>query len=183
MDLSNVKKNLESLLFVAEEPVEVEQLARILDAKPELVRRALRELTEDYSDRGLRIQQHGDRVQFVTAPESAPLVQRLLGMGMISRLSTPSLEALTLIAYRQPVTRAEIEAIRGVDSDGPLRTLLGKGLIQELGRRETVGRPILYGTTPDFLRYFGFQSLHELPPVEAPEEEGAIVSHAGSDPD
>lgn len=165
MDLDEISRDLESLIFVAEEPVEIGQLARALEITPNLAKKALDRLIEEYASRGIRIQKDAARVQFVTAPESAPAIRKLLGIEMTSKLTTPSLETLAVIAYRQPVTRVEIEAIRGVQCDGPLRTLVIRGLVQRVGRKETVGRPILYGTTFDFLRYFGIQSLDELPPM------------------
>jgi len=105
-------------------------------------------------------------VQLVTAPEAASYVERFLGLEARTRLSRAALEALAIIAYRQPITRPEIEAIRGVSSDSVLRTLLRVGLIEEVGRASTVGRPILYGTTFEFLQHFGLRSLHELPDLE-----------------
>ena len=105
-------------------------------------------------------------MQLVTAPEVAEDVRRFLGLSGSARLSTAALETLAIIAYRQPITRAEIEAIRGVNCDGVLRTLLAKGLIEEVGRAEGPGRPILYGTTMLFLQHFGLRSLADLPPLD-----------------
>jgi segregation and condensation protein B len=165
---------VESLLFVADHPVTAGQLARALDAEEKAVQEVLSALDEAYvtGGRGLRIQRKGERVQLVTAPEAGPYLQRFLDLELSGPLSQAALEALSIVAYRQPVTRAQVEAIRGVNSEGVLRTLVGRGLIEEVGRLEQVGRPILYGTTFEFLQEFGLQSVDELPPLE--EEEKTI---------
>jgi segregation and condensation protein B len=160
---------IESLLFVAGEAVTITQLAQILELPADGLELALEELAEHLQGRGVRVQRSGDRVQLVSAPEAAPLLARFLGIQASARLSTAALEVLAIIAYRQPLTRAQIEAIRGVDSSGVVRALLARDLINESGRLETVGRPILYGTTPEFLRQFGLGSLAELPPLDIPE--------------
>jgi segregation and condensation protein B len=162
---------LESILFVASGPVSVHRLARTLEASPAGVRGLLRSLETDYAQRGLRLQWSGNEVQMTTAPEAANVVERFLGLETPSRLSQAALEVLAIVAYMQPATRPEIDEIRGVNSDAALRTLLSRGLLEEVGRRETPGRPILYGTTPDFLQYFGLISLEELPPLAREEEE------------
>lgn len=120
--------------------------------------------------RGLRLQWHSGRVQMTSAPEAGMLVEQFLGLEASSRLSHAALETLAIVAYQQPVTRPEIDAIRGVNSDGVLKSLLSKGLVQEAGRAERVGRPILYTSTADFLAYFGLNSITELPPLIPPEE-------------
>jgi segregation and condensation protein B len=102
----------------------------------------------------------------VTAPEAAPHIERFLDLELSSKLSAPALETLAIVAYQQPVTRAEMEAVRGVNCDSVLRTLLSKGLIEEVGRLPQAGRPIVYGTTFEFLQHFGLQDLAELPPLE-----------------
>ena len=157
---------VESLLFVADEAVRVDRLAATLEIEPEQVEEALRTLTEQYQYRGLRLQQRGQRVQLVTAPEAASYVQRFLGLELTGKLSPAALETLAIVVYRQPVTRAQIEDIRGVNSDSVLRTLLNRGLVEEQGRLDQVGRPIIYGTTFEFLQQFGLTSLDELPPIE-----------------
>lgn len=162
---------LESLLFVASGPVSLHRLARALDTSPAAVRGLLRALEVDYGQRGLRLQWSGNEVQLTTVPQAAAVVERFLGLETSSRLSQAALEVLAIVAYMQPATRPEIDDIRGVNSDGALRTLLSKGLLEEVGRRETPGRPILYGTTPEFLQYFGLTSLAELPPLARDEEE------------
>jgi len=160
---------IESLLFVADAPVTPAQLAAALDVEPKAVEEALDQLAADYQQRGLRLQRKAGRVQLVTAPEAAPAVERFLGLELSSKLSPAALETLAIVAYRQPVTRAQVEAIRGVNSDSVLRTLINKGLIEEVGRLEQVGRPILYGTTFEFLQYFGLQDLQDLPPLDEGE--------------
>lgn len=162
---------VEALLFVAEEPPTIAQLARALEVPAEAVEEALRVLQERLRGRGLRLQRHGDQVQLVTAPEAAEDVRRFLGLREGGRLSTAALETLAIIAYRQPITRAEIEAIRGVNCDGVLRTLLARGLIEEVGRAEGPGRPILYGTSMLFLQHFGLRSLADLPPLDGVKAE------------
>jgi segregation and condensation protein B len=161
-----LRSQLESLLFVANEPVRIEDLATALQAAPDHVEEALRILGLEYAHRGLRLQRKGQRVQMVTAPETADIVRRFLGLELSSRLSPAALETLAIIAYRQPITRAQIEAVRGVNSDSVLRTLVNRGLIEEVGRLEQAGRPIIYGTTFDFLQQFGLSSLEQLPPLK-----------------
>ena len=158
-----LKAQLESLLFVADEPVSLDRLASVLLTTLEQLEEILRVLNHEYSGRGLRLQRHGHRVQMVTAPEAAEMVGRFLGLEYSSKPSPAALETLAIVAYRQPITRAEIEAIRGVNSDSVLRTLVNRGLVEEQGRLEQAGRPIIYGTTFDFLQHFGLSSLERLP--------------------
>lgn len=157
---------VESLLFVADEPVSVGQLAGALDSSPEQVEEALGELEAALQGRGIRLQRMGDRLQLATAPEAAPYVERFLGLGERRRLSQAALETLAIIAYRGPISRPEIEAIRGVNCDSVLRTLLTSGLIEEAGRAPAPGRPILYAPTFAFLQHFGLQRPEDLPPLE-----------------
>ncbi len=168
-DAVELQSLVESLLFVADQPVTARQLAGALDAEEAAVEKALSALDEVYvqGERGVRLQRHGDRVQLVTAPETALYVQRFLGLELSGPLSQAALETLAIVAYRQPVTRAQVEAIRGVNSDGVLRTLVSRALIEEVGRLDQVGRPILYGTTFEFLQQFGLRNLNELPLLEA----------------
>ena len=161
---------LESLLFVADEPVQVKHLASVLQTSQEEVSLALDELASEYAQhRGLRLQFKRQRVQMVTAPESTDAVRRFLGVEQSSRLSPAALETLAIVAYRQPVTRAQVEGVRGVNSDSVIRTLVNRGLVEELGRLEQAGRPIVYGTTFEFLQQFGLSSLGQLPDLENPE--------------
>ena len=162
---------IEAILFVAAEPVTPGQLAVVLDISVAAVEQGLAQLDGELQTRGLRLQRHGGRVQLTTAPDLAVLVEHFLGLEATSRLSHAALETLSIIAFQQPVTRPAVDAVRGVSSDGVLKSLLGKGLIQEIGRTEGPGRPILYGTTPDFLQHFGLNSLSDLPPLNLVELE------------
>lgn len=157
---------IESLLFVADAPVPVTQLAEAVERNVRDVETALQSLAESYASRGLRLQRKNDRVQLTSVPEAARYIERFLGLSLSGKLSTAALETLSIIAYKQPITRPQIEAIRGVNSDGVLRTLMSKGLIEEVGRLDTVGHPVLFGTTFEFLQYFGLSALSELPPLE-----------------
>jgi segregation and condensation protein B len=160
---------LEALLFVSAEPVPPAQLATAMQISVSAVEQGLTQLDGELRTRGLRLQRHGGRVQLTTAPETADLVERFLGLEATSRLSRAALETLAIISYQQPVTRPSVDAVRGVNSDGVMKSLLSKGLIQEVGRTEGPGRPILYGTTPDFLQHFGLNTLSELPPLNLQE--------------
>ena len=157
---------LEGLLFTAAEPVTSAQLGAALELTPTQIEKGLESLEEDLRTRGLRLQRHSGRVQLTTAPEMAEQIENFLGLEATSRLSRAALEALAIIAFQQPVTRPQVDAIRGVNSDGVMKSLLSKGLLQEVGRSEGPGRPILYGTTPDFLQHFGLNSLSELPALD-----------------
>jgi len=156
---------LEALLFAAPEPISPAQLALALEISTANVEKGLAQLEEDLKGRGLRLQRHAGRVQLTTAPEAGDLIERFLGLEATSRLSRAALETLAIIAYQQPVTRPQVDAIRGVNSDGVMKSLLSKGLLQEVGRADGPGRPILYGTTPEFLQHFGLNSLSEMPPL------------------
>jgi len=162
---------LEGLLFVAGEPVAPAQLATALDLSVTHVEKGLEELEELLQSGGLRLQRHAGRVQLTTAPELADSVERFLGLDATTRLSRAALETLAIIAYQQPVTRPVVDSVRGVNSDGVIKSLLSKGLLQEIGRSDGPGRPILFGTTPEFLQHFGLNSLVELPALNLPDEE------------
>lgn len=163
---------LEALLFVAPEPVTTAQLATALDIAPSVVERGLNELEAVLATRGLRLQRHAGRFQLTTAPQLAELIEHFLGLEATTHLSRAALETLAIIAYQQPVTRPQIDSIRGVNSDSMLKSLLNKGLILETGRAEGPGRPILYSTAPEFLQHFGLNSILEMPPLAQPEAEG-----------
>jgi len=166
---------LEAMLFVAAEPVSTAQLATALDVSPSVVERSLNELDASLATRGLRLQRHAGRFQLTTAPQLTELIERFLGLEATTHLSRAALETLAIIAYQQPVTRPQIDSIRGVNSDSMMKSLLSKGLILESGRADGPGRPILYSTTPEFLQHFGLNSILEMPPlapVARPEEEG-----------
>jgi len=162
-------KIVEGLLFVAPEPVTVNHLASAIECTENKVEQALQQLQETSRERGIRVQRMGKKVQLVSAPDLADYIERFLGLSVSSKLSPAALEALSIVAYQQPVTRPEIEAIRGVNSDGVLRTLVNKGLVEEVGRLDTVGNPIQFGTTFEFLRYFGLEKIEDLPELDLPE--------------
>jgi len=161
---------IEAMLFVSAEPVPVAQLSQALDVTTSVVERGLKELDETLSTRGLRLQRNAGRVQLTTAPELAPLVELFLGLEATTHLSRAALETLAIIAYQQPCTRPQVDSIRGVNSDAMMKSLLSKGLVQESGRTDGPGRPILYSTTPEFLQHFGLSSIIELPPLAVPAE-------------
>ncbi len=171
---------LESLLFVAREPVEIPYLAKSLGLKPAEVEGGLQLLAYEFKERGggMRVQVHNGRYQLVTAPVTASFVEDFLNVDISAKLSSAALESLAIIAYRQPVTRNQIEAVRGVDCSGVLRSLTARGLIEELGRQDVVGRPILYGVTELFMQSFGLTELGELPPLG---EEDADILHAATE--
>lgn len=168
-----MEARLEGMLFACAGPVRVEQLAAALGENVREVEKALEVLAEACRRRGIRLQRHAAQVQLTTAPEVAADVERLLGLETTARLTQAALEVLAIVAYQQPVTRPRIDAVRGVNSDSALRTLLRHGLIDEAGRSEGPGRPILYVTTPEFLQHFGLSSLRELPPLGLAAMDGA----------
>ncbi|MCL4395671.1 MAG: SMC-Scp complex subunit ScpB [Chloroflexi bacterium] len=161
-----LKTLVESLLFVAEGPVAIAAIARALDVEVEQADEAIVELKHDYANRGIRVQRSRDKIQLVSAPDAAPSIEKFLGIDGTAHLSAAALETLAIVAYRQPITRPGIEAVRGVNCDGVVHSLLARGLIQETGRQETAGRPILYTTTFDFLQQFGLRDVEDLPPLE-----------------
>jgi segregation and condensation protein B len=163
-----------AILFAADEPMPVSELARLLEVRARQVERVVQRLAESPPP-GLLLQRDDDRLQLVTAPASARYIRRLRGLEEQARLSRAALEVLAVVAYRQPATRAEIEAIRGVNGDRALSTLLVRGLIAEVGRRDTVGRPVLFGTTVGFLEHLGLRSLDDLPAVPSQNSEAADV--------
>ncbi len=166
-----LRASLEALLFVASGPVSPAQLAEALGEKTEGVEQELQALAEEYSSgRGLCLQWYAGKVQITSAPAAAATVEKFLGLEATARLSRAALETLAIIAYRQPVTRPGVDAIRGVNSDGVMKSLLTKGLVQEVGRAEGPGKPILYGVTTEFLQHFGLASLADLPAYDVPEE-------------
>jgi segregation and condensation protein B len=161
---------IEALLFVADDPVTVTDLATALQAPLDDVQQAVEYLIARSPARGIAVARTGSRVQLVTAPEAAPYIERFLGIDRSAKLSPAALETIAVIAYRQPITRAQVEAIRGVNSDGVIRTLRAKNLIETVGHLEQAGRPELLGTTFEFLRYFGLESLEKLPLMPELEE-------------
>jgi segregation and condensation protein B len=170
---------LEALLFVAERPLSRREIASLAGVDRGTVDERLGDLEMSLARRGIRLLFDGDRVELATAPEGGALVARYVGVDAI-RLSPASLETLAIVAYRQPVTRAAIERIRGVDSDYTVRSLLHRRLIVELGRSDAPGRPFLYGTGFDFLERFGLTSLDELPPLDV--DVAARLAEEGGEP-
>ncbi len=157
---------LEALLFVAERPLTRREIATLAGVDRETVDERLGDLEVSLRERGIRLVTAGDRVEVATAPAAGALVARYVGADAV-RLSPAALETLAIVAYRQPVTKAAVERIRGVDSDYSIRALLHRRLVVELGRAESPGRPFLYGTAFEFLERFGLASLDDLPPLDA----------------
>ena len=171
----NLTALVEAILFVTPEPLSTTQVAGLLDVTPRVVKNALDELDSLYQGRGIRLQYHKNKVQITSAPEAANVLESMLELETTSTLSQAALETLSIIAYQQPITRPQIDSIRGVNSDGVLRTLLNKGLIDDVGRADGPGRPILYSTTTEFLKHFGLSSYEELPPLDFDEHHEAAV--------
>jgi len=163
---------VEALLFVAAGPVSITQLAEALDAKPEEIDASVQYLHQSLlQDSGLQIQWNHGKVQLTTRPELSGVIEKFLGLEATAKLSRAALETLAIIAYRQPITRPGVDAIRGVNSDGVMRSLLSKGLVEDVGRAEGPGRPILYGTSSEFLQHFGLASLDEMPAYDTAQVE------------
>ena len=162
-----LRMRIEALLFAAPGLTGVDQLAQATGLKKKEIENTLRDLQNVYKNgHGLRLQEVKGQYQLVSAPEFATDIEEFLGLETTQRLTQAALEALAIIAYKQPTTRPEIDSIRGVNSDGVVKSLLSKGLIEELGRSEAPGRPILYGVTPDFLQHFGLEALTDLPEID-----------------
>jgi len=170
---------LEALLFVAERPLSRREIAVLAGSDRATVDARLGDLEVSLRSRGIRLVIDGDRVELATAPEGGALVARYIGVDAV-RLSPASLETLAIVAYRQPVTKAAIERIRGVDSEYTIRSLLHRRLVAELGRSDAPGRPFLYGTGFEFLERFGLTSLEELPMLDV--DVAARLSEEGGDP-
>lgn len=175
-----LKNVLECMLFVSPQPLSTRHVAESLDLPEAEVEKALHELRVEYHGRGLQIVRVAGGYQMCTRPEYGEYISKLLKPERV-RLSRAALETAAIIAYRQPITQPEIEAIRGVNSDGVLKTLLDRGLIRQAGRKETIGRPILYVTTDEFLNYFGLNDLSELPDMEDRNTVGNPPAQVGED--
>ncbi|KGP72190.1 SMC-Scp complex subunit ScpB [Pontibacillus yanchengensis] len=181
MDTQQYKAIAEGLLFVSgDEGMTQKQLAEVMEIEMETVQLVLDELKQDYEQdsRGITIMQSKAYYHLTTKPKHAAYYQRLIDSPHASRLSQAALETLAIVAYNQPITRTEIEEVRGVKSDGPVQTLLNRSLVEERGRKEGLGRAILYGTTTDFLTYFGLTSLEELPPLPEGQENEDVEDEA-----
>ena len=169
MDRSQAKNIIEAMLFVSDKPLFIHEIKGVLEEfDGRQVKDIVLELTKEYEEtqRSFRIKEIAGGFQIVTDPVLAPWLKKLYKTSGSDRLTGPSLETLAIIAYKQPATKPEIETIRGVNVDGVLKTLIEKNLVRIAGRKETVGRPILYGTSQEFLQYFGLNSLEELPKLE-----------------
>jgi segregation and condensation protein B len=177
LSLEQLRSVIESLLYVAGRPLELNELRKLLPLEQARLREAVASLAEDCErqGRGIRVQRMGDSVQFVSAPENARFVASLLGLPTQVKLTTAALETLAVVAYRQPITRSQIEFIRGVNSDRALASLVQHGLATEVGRAATVGRPTLFGTTSEFLQQFGLSSIDALPRPEMSDAEAAVA--------
>ncbi len=168
MDIRELKSIIESLLFTWGDPLDIRDIASIVEVKEELLSEVMQEMMDefDYNMRGIKIIKVNDTYQFGTRPENFEWIKKLSNPKTSKNLSNAALETLSIIAYRQPIIKSDIEAIRGVRCDKAIETLMERGLIEEVGRLEKVGRPILYGTTDVFLRSFGLESLENLPPLK-----------------
>ena len=168
----SLKGRIEAILFVAGEAVSLKDMAKALAVGEKELKTALEEIGSeyDYEQRGFMLKRFGDKVQLATRPLYAEDVLRLLQPVQQQSLSQAAMETLAVVAYKQPVTRAEVEQIRGVKCDYSLQSLISKGLIREAGRKDTIGRPILFATTDEFLSHFGLEGLDGLPPMPEPEE-------------
>ncbi len=194
MEPTDIRKVLEAVLFIAEQPVTLKSLEGLFDppVSREELKTQLDLLAAEYRDRGsaLEAREIAGGWQFSTRPEFAMFIRKLFKDRLTYRLSSSAMETLSIVAYKQPITRSEIEEIRGVEVSAVLDTLVERRLVKIAGRKETVGRPLLYGTTPEFLRAFGLKRLEELPSieslippvtVEAPTEEATLQEGAAAD--
>ncbi len=186
MNKTNVKSILEALLFINERPIEVGEFTGVLEISRKEIEKALEELSLEYRERssGICIVKVAGGYQMCSAPDNETWVKKMYQERSKQKLSTASLETLAVIAYKQPVTRVEIEAIRGVNVDGVARKLSEIGLIKIAGRKDVIGKPFLYITTRKFLEYFGINNLKDLPKLEefaALAERGKINTEVESD--
>lgn len=167
MEYREAKSAIEAMVFASPRPVTAKEIGEILGIDPRSAHVILDDLRKEYDreGRGMQVVYVAGGYQMATRPEHAAYIARL-SVGVRQRLSRAALETLAMIAYRQPITKAEIERIRGVKVDGVLATLIERGLVRPAGRKKAAGRPILYGTTCEFLRWFGLASLDDLPPLE-----------------
>lgn len=169
LETDDLKKIIETLLFITDRPVKPSRIADVVEtADARRVREIIRELQEEYAAQGRAVQivELGGGFQMSTKPEYGRWVRRLYNEKMTTKLSNAALETLAIVAYKQPITRAEMEAIRGVDVAGPLERLLERALVRVVGKKDTVGRPMVYGTTDEFLRMFGLNKISELPDLQ-----------------
>lgn len=191
MNLIQARAVLEALIFASPEPLTIQQMCEIMGLARQTIRQLVSEIVEEYhrEQRGLQIVEVAGGYQMCTHPFCAPYVEKLQRNPRMTGLSQAALETMAIIAYKQPITRAEVEELRGVRVDSAINTLLEKDLVRECGRKDAPGRPILYGTTRQFLKYFGLNDLKELPgiddwmkanaatpvPVAAEEEDSSVT--------
>lgn len=164
--MKNLKSQIESLLLVAGKPVSIKEIANTVGRNIAEIQKELNSLVEEYKDRGFRIIKKDEKYLLASAQENAELVAKFLNEELRYDLSAAALETLAIIVYKQPITRAEIESIRGTDCSRIIRVLMIRGLIEEVGRKEAPGRPIIYGTTVKMLTYLGVENEEQLPKIE-----------------
>jgi segregation and condensation protein B len=185
-ELQKIKSIIESLIFIGNKPLTIDELKVLLeDIEPSAIKEIAESLKKEFEERasGIRIAEIAGGYQMVTAPENASAIKNFYKIKNSEKLSGPSLETLAIIAYKQPVTRIDIEAVRGVNVDGVVRSLLEKNLIRIVGRKEVIGRPFVYGTTRFFLDYFGLKSLAELPKIEEFAQQDLLKNIQLANPD
>ncbi|MHB8481725.1 MAG: SMC-Scp complex subunit ScpB [Nitrospiria bacterium] len=168
MEMNELVQIIESLLFVSQEPLLIDKIKEVTGADKKTIRETLETLKGHFmsEDHGIKVVEIAGGFQMVTRPENAPWVKKLLTVKTTGKLSKPGLETLAIVAYKQPIIRPEIESIRGVDCGGVIKTLLERRLIKIVGRKEMPGKPMLYGTTREFLEYFGLNAISELPTLK-----------------
>jgi segregation and condensation protein B len=169
---SEIASKIEALLFIAKKPLALKEISKFVGSTDAEVREALQQLADKYSNGGLQVLEVAGGFQLATHPDCSGVIEKFLHSPLSVTLSPAALETLAIIAYRQPVSRTDIENIRGVNSDSVVENLIEKGMIKETGRSQGVGRPIIYGTTDEFLIHFGLKSLEELPPH--PQAQAAV---------
>lgn len=176
MEDKDIKSILEALLFISGDPINLDTLKNILGIERDQIEGHLRKLISEYSlkNSGILIVEVAGGFQMITNPAFSQWIKKLIATAIPTKLSNPSIETLSIIAYKQPITKAEIEAIRGVNSDGVIKTLIDRRLIKVFGRKEAPGRPLMYGTTKEFLRCFGLNDLSELPTIREIQEIGEV---------
>lgn len=182
LDIHDVEKAIEAILFAAGYPVAYEKLSMVIGLSQRDIRRFVEHMAEGYEDRGIQLLMYPDACQLCTKEVFAPYIREALGIRRGGNLSASSMEVLAVVAYNQPVTRAFVDTVRGVDSSYAVSSLLDKGLIEACGRLDAPGRPMLYVTTEKFLRVFGLSSLAELPETEALGVAEAALNEANAIP-
>lgn len=170
METGSKKKKdvIEALLFVWEGPLKTERIASILEITEKETEKIIDELAQEYTrdNRGIQLYKDNGGYQLGTRPDLAPYIEKLFSRETVGSLTNAAFETLAIVAYKQPVTRLEVDAIRGVNSDSVLESLVRRKLVKIAGRKDSPGKPLLYATTPDFLKYFGLKNLNELPPLK-----------------